>query len=170
MPVPYADLFLTQAANFSKTIVAKNDNGETMNLHGYTVASYAKRSYYTNRVTLDFTTTILDASNGIVKLTASAGDTANVGPGRLVYDVIAMSSALGDSQRILEGIIQVNPATTRGLKYGDYFYSYDAYAPAGNCHGNNNPGNIYTNNIYAANIVFANTDQFTSDVDGGIYQ
>lgn len=170
MPVSYADLFLTQAANFNKQIIAKDDTGETMNLYGYIVESFAKRSYYTNRVTVSFTTNIVDASNGVITISASPDVTANIGPGRLVYDVIVRNIYSGDVQRVMEGTIFVDPATTRGTAYGDYFYIYDTFAPACGGGGNNHPSNIYTNNIYAANVIFANTDLFATEVNGGIYQ
>jgi hypothetical protein len=173
MPVAYSDIFLAQATKFNKTITLKDDNGNAVNLSGYSVLSYAKRSYYTNRVALVFNASISDASNGIITLSANSSITANIGPGKLVYDVIISNASTGDADRVMEGTVFVSPSTSKGPVYSDYYYSYDTTQDCNtgcNPCGNNNTNNIYTNNIYAANIIFANTDMFNADVDGGIYQ
>lgn len=172
MPVAYSDIFIAQATRYNKTITLKDDSGLPINLAGYSVTSYAKRSYYTNRVSIVFNTNITDASNGIITMTANSSITANIGPGKLVYDVIISNPTTGDAQRVQEGTVFISPSTSKGPVYNDYFYSYDTSSNCDDCnpcHGNTHPGNIYTNNIYAANIIFANTDLFT-DVDGGTYQ
>ena len=173
MPVAYSDIFISQATKYNKTITLKDDSGNPINLVGYSVSSYAKRSYYTNRVSIVFDTRISDPSNGIITMTANSSITANIGPGKLVYDVIISNATTGDAQKVQEGIVYVSPSTSKGPVYNDYFYSYDTTSncdPGCNPCGNTHPGNIYTNNIFAANIIFANTDLFNSDVDGGIYQ
>ena len=171
MPVAYSDIFISQATRYNKTITLKDDSGNPINLAGYSVSSYAKRSYYTNRVSIVFDTHITDPSNGVITMAANSAVTANIGPGRLIYDIIINNASTGDAEKIQEGIVYVSPSASKGPVYNDYFYSYDTTTGCDTgCRGNNHPGNIYTNNIYAANIVFANTDIFASEVDGGVYQ
>jgi hypothetical protein len=49
-------------------------------------------------------------ANGDVILTDSANNTANIVPGRYVYDVVAKDPTTGDVERIVEGFAYVSPA------------------------------------------------------------
>jgi hypothetical protein len=52
-------------------------------------------------------------SEGTITLTLPASVTANIAPGRYVYDTIIRESANNTTTRILEGIFEVSPAVTR---------------------------------------------------------
>jgi len=60
--------------------------------------------------TFTITITVDDAYNQNYDLT---GYTANIAPGRYVYDTIIRESANNTTTRILEGIFEVSPAVTR---------------------------------------------------------
>jgi hypothetical protein len=56
--------------------------------------------------------TITDASAGQITMAMSPTVTANVTPGRYVYDVLITSDS-GVKTRIIEGIVTVLPSVTR---------------------------------------------------------
>jgi len=105
----YLPLEIEQFATFSRTIVLKTATGAIQNLVGGVANTSMKRSYYsTSANTVD--TTITDAPNGVITLSMTSTNTANLVPGRYVYDV--KLSLDGSVQRVIEGIIVVNPGVT----------------------------------------------------------
>jgi hypothetical protein len=110
MPAAYTDLYLEQGTTFVTSVTLDGNNGEPYDLTYFTVRGEAKRSYYSSNTSLTFTSTITDASNGVIQLSAT---TANVPAGKLVYDVIITDTGSGTVTRVLEGQIFVSPAVTR---------------------------------------------------------
>ena len=56
--------------------------------------------------------TISDAAAGQITMAMDSATTANVTPGRYVYDVL-ITSGSGVKTRIIEGIVTVLPSVTR---------------------------------------------------------
>ena len=71
-----------------------------------------RKSYFSLRPTANFTVTIVNAASGNVKIGLTAAQTANIKPGRYLYDV-KQTDAAGQKTRIVEGIITVNPQVTK---------------------------------------------------------
>lgn len=113
MPAAYSDLYLEQGTTFVTSVTLDGNNGDPYDLTYFTVRGEARRSYYSSNVTLAFTSTIADASNGVLQLSADSAVTANVPAGKLVYDVIITDTNSGSVTRVLEGQIFVSPAVTR---------------------------------------------------------
>jgi hypothetical protein len=113
MPAAYSDLYLEQGTTFVTSVTLDGNNGEPYNLNYFTVRSQARRSYYSSNATLTFTSTITDAANGIIQLSATPSVTANVPAGKLVYDVLLTDSNSNTVTRVLEGQIFVSPSVTR---------------------------------------------------------
>jgi hypothetical protein len=113
MPAAYSDLYLEQGTTFVTSVTLDGNNGEPYNLNYFTVRSQARRSYYSSNATLTFTSTITDAANGVIQLSATPSDTANVPAGKLVYDVLLTDSNSSTVTRVLEGQIFVSPSVTR---------------------------------------------------------
>jgi hypothetical protein len=113
MPAAYTDLYLEQGTTFVTSVTLDGNNGEPYDLTYFTVRGEAKRSYYSSNTSLTFTSTITDASNGVIQLSANSATTANVPAGKLVYDVIITDTGSGTVTRVLEGQIFVSPAVTR---------------------------------------------------------
>ena len=111
MPAAYQDQYLEQGTTFNTQITLDSSNGSAYNLYGFSVSSQAKKSYYSSNVILQFTSSIYDASNGVIQLTANNYVTANVPAGKMVYDVIITDSS-GNVTRVLEGQIFVAPGVT----------------------------------------------------------
>jgi len=111
MPAAYSDQYLEQGTTFSSQITLDGSNGAAYNLYGFSASSQAKKSYYSSNAVLQFTSTVSDAANGVITISANAATTSNVPSGKLVYDVIITDSA-GNVTRVLEGRIFVSPGVT----------------------------------------------------------
>jgi hypothetical protein len=83
-----------------------------VNVSGYSFESQIRRSYYSANITANIICTITNASNGEVTMSISASNTANIKPGRYVFDVKSTDD-LNAVSRILEGIITINPSVTK---------------------------------------------------------
>ena len=108
----YQDLFLNQGEDFTTQLTLDDSNGLAFNLTDFTVSSNAKKSYYSKNITLSFNSSIYDANNGIIQLSANCATTANIPAGKLVYDVIVVENNTGVTTRVLEGQIIVSPGVT----------------------------------------------------------
>jgi hypothetical protein len=107
----YADLFIDQGTDFSKTLTLDGDDGATVNIAGYVFTSQMRTSYYTANATANISVTVADAANGVVLMHMSAANTSNVVAGRYVYDIKMVDSS-NTISRILNGIITVTPEAT----------------------------------------------------------
>lgn len=107
----FVELTLEQGANFNTVLDLKDSAGGILNLAGYTVAAQMRKSYYSTTAT-NFTITVTDAAAGQITMSMNSANTANVTPGRYVYDVLITSGA-SIKTRIIEGIITVLPSVTR---------------------------------------------------------
>lgn len=104
-----ANLVIDQGADYSTTVRLTDDDENVVSLTGYT-ASAQMRKTYTSSNAVNFTTT-LGTTTGIVTLALSDTQTANLTPGRYVYDVLLTRNGL--TSRIVEGIVTVTPGVTR---------------------------------------------------------
>lgn len=105
-----ANITVDQGTTFSTTIYLTDDNGDPINLTGYTGRSQM-RKHYTSSNSQSFSVA-LNNTVGSVGLSLTAAQTANLVAGRYVYDVEVVSSANVVS-RIIEGIVTVTPEVTR---------------------------------------------------------
>jgi hypothetical protein len=107
----FVELTLEQGANFNTVLDLKDAAGGILNLAGYSVAAQMRKSYYSTSAT-DFTMTISDPGAGQITMAMNSANTANVTPGRYVYDIL-LTSGSGVKTRIIEGIVTVLPSVTR---------------------------------------------------------
>ena len=105
-----ANIVIDQGTTFSTSINLTDDNGDPLNLAGYTGRSQM-RKHYTSSNSHSFTVT-LNEGMGTIELAMTSTQTANIVPGRYVYDVEVVSPANVVS-RVLEGIVTVTPEVTR---------------------------------------------------------
>ena len=111
MPAGYQDFYLEKGTTFNTNLTLDGPNGVVYNLTNFTVKSQAKKSYYSANSTITFVSTITDPANGVIQLSASAANTANLPAGKLVYDVI-ITDNFGNVSRVLEGQTLVSPSVT----------------------------------------------------------
>ena len=115
MSAGYQDIFLNQGETFTTSLSLADPNGNPYDLNYFLVASSAKKSYYSSNATIIFETTVLDANNGIIQLQSSSSVTANLSPGKLIYDVQIKDTISNNVTRVLEGQVLISPAVTLTL-------------------------------------------------------
>lgn len=104
------NLVVDQGTTFETTINLTDDDGDLVNLTGYSGAGQVRKHYTSSNAT-NMTIT-LGGANGTVTMGMSANTTASLTSGRYVYDV-ELTDPSGDVSRIFEGIITVTPQVTR---------------------------------------------------------
>ena len=104
-----ANLYIDQGTTFTTTVTVTDDDGNALDLNGYTGAAQI-RKHYTSSNSVNFTVAITPAT-GEVTLSLTANATANLVAGRYVYDC-ELTTGVSVS-RIVEGIVTVTPQVTR---------------------------------------------------------
>lgn len=104
-----ANLVIDQGATYEVTLDLTDENGDILNLAGYSANSQL-RKWYTSTNSTAFSTSINSVA-GTITLSLTATQTANLTAGRYVYDVEVTSSNV--VSRIIEGIVTVSPNVTR---------------------------------------------------------
>lgn len=107
----FVELQIESGATFSTEIIVRESTGTSKNLVNYTARSQMRKSYYSSTAT-NFNIEISDAANGVIAMGITAANTANINPGRYVYDV-EIENNQGVVTRIFEGIVTVLPNVTR---------------------------------------------------------
>jgi hypothetical protein len=107
----YSELTLEQYANFSTSINVDDASGNAINLFGYTAASQIRKSYYSTTAT-NFTASVTGVANGELTISMTAANTANMSPGRYLYDVV-ITSPTSIKTRVVEGIVVILPGVTQ---------------------------------------------------------
>lgn len=105
-----ANLSIDQGATFNTVITLTDNDGDVIDISGYTGAAQM-RKHYTSSTSKSFTVD-LGGVNGTITLSMSANSTANIDPGRYLYDV-ELTDVSGTVSRVFEGIVTVNPNITR---------------------------------------------------------
>ena len=107
----YTELNIEQYATFSTTINVEDVQGDAINLSGYIAASQIRKSYYSTSANT-LTATITGTSNGEITLSMTAANTANLTPGRYLYDLV-ITAPDTTKTRVVEGIVNVLPGVTQ---------------------------------------------------------
>lgn len=105
-----ANLTIDQGSTFSTDLRLTDENGDPIDLTGYSVRSKMRR-WYTSTNSVTFTAT-LNVAAGTVNLYLDANTTANCAPYRYVYDV-EIFNANNVVSRVVEGVVTVNPEATK---------------------------------------------------------
>ncbi len=107
----FQELLIEQGASFSTTVNVEDTAGAAINLSGYSAASQMRKSYYTSTNTT-ITATVTGNANGEITLSMTPANTANLTPGRQVFDLL-ITSPTGEKTRVIEGIIVISPGVTQ---------------------------------------------------------
>jgi hypothetical protein len=107
----YTELNIEQYATFSTTINVEDVQGDAVNLSGYTAASQIRKSYYSTSANT-LTATVTGTANGEITLSMTAANTANLTPGRYLYDLV-ITAPDTTKTRVVEGIVNVLPGVTQ---------------------------------------------------------
>lgn len=104
------NITIDQNSDFARTFQVKLDDIVT-DLTDYSFSASLKQ-HYTKDTSVQFTTLILDASQGLFQISLSDIETASMAPGNWNYDVI-MTDAAGVRTRILQGQAAVDAGITQ---------------------------------------------------------
>jgi hypothetical protein len=107
----FTELLIEQGATFSTTVNVEDTAGAAINLFGYSASSQMRKSYYATSNTI-ITSTITGNANGEITLSMTAANTANLTPGRQVFDLL-ITSPTQVKTRVVEGVIVISPGVTR---------------------------------------------------------
>jgi hypothetical protein len=105
------NFYIDTGSTFGAIITVKGSDGLPLNLTGYTVASYIRKSY-ASRVHVDFNATVYSTTGGQIRLSLTDESTSAIKPGRYMYDV-EIQNSLGERLRVSEGIIIFTPQITK---------------------------------------------------------
>ena len=103
-------LVIDQGTTYSTDLNLTDDNGDALILTGYTANSVIKK-WYTSSNSIAFNTAI-NTTSGVITLSLTSNVTANMVPGRYVYDVNITETNTGTVSRIVEGYVTVTPSST----------------------------------------------------------
>ncbi len=104
-------MLIEQNATFSTTVNVVDSAGAAVNLYGYSASTQMRKSYYATSATI-ITSTITGNANGEITLSMTAANTANLTPGRSVFDLL-ITAPNGTKTRVIEGIVVISPGVTQ---------------------------------------------------------
>jgi hypothetical protein len=107
----YSELTLEQYATFSTTVNVQDVQGDALDLTNYTTTAQMRKSYYSSN-SVSFNVFVSNISTGEITMVMSSANTANITPGRYVYD-LTITSPSNVKTRVVEGIVNVLPGVTR---------------------------------------------------------
>ena len=108
----YSEITIEQGANLTSTITVNDTQGDAVNLTTYSASSQLRKSYYSSSANT-IAATITGNANGQITLSMTAANTANLTPGRYVFDLIITNSVDNSVTRVIEGTAVVLPSVTR---------------------------------------------------------
>ena len=103
-------LVIDQGTTYSTDLSLTDDNGDPLQLYNYIANSVIKK-WYTSSNSVVFTTAI-NTTAGSITLYLDANTTANLVPGRYVYDLL-ITAPDTTKTRVVEGIVIVSPGVTQ---------------------------------------------------------
>ena len=103
-----ANIVMDQGATFEFSFNLTDENGDAMDLSGYT-ANGQMRQNYTSSNSVSFTTNV---NGSAIELTLTAEQTANIVSGRYRYDV-EINDGSNNVTRVIEGDVTCTPEVTR---------------------------------------------------------
>ena len=108
----YVEITIEQGANLTSTVTVSDTQGDAINLSTYSAAAQLRKSYYSSTANT-LSATITGIANGQITLSMTAANTANLTPGRYVYDLKITNSVDNSVTRVVEGTATVLPSVTR---------------------------------------------------------
>lgn len=102
------NFLIDQGTSFATTINLNDDDGNALDLSGYSVEGQMRKAYSSQ----NYVAFVANLALGELNLALSANTTKVLSPGRYVYDV-ELTDTNGIVTRLLEGVITVTPEVTR---------------------------------------------------------
>ena len=105
-----ANLVIDQGTTFSADLTLTDENGDPLDLVGYTANSQIRKWYTSSNAAAIFSTSI-NVQSAVITLSLTSNQSGNLTSGRYVYDVEINNGS--EVSRIVEGIVTVTPQVTR---------------------------------------------------------
>lgn len=107
-----AYLDIDQGSDFIVTIDLENDDGSAMDISNNQIYSQFRKSYNSSTA-YSFICEIVDPLNGKFSLKLPGVTSSTIKPGRYLYDVEIINPSTNSKNRVVEGIITINPEITK---------------------------------------------------------
>ena len=102
MSVYVNNITIDTGAHFSRDFYLDNIDGSSLDLTGYTAASQIRKHPDSVNATANFTVSFIDRTNGRIRVSLGRTTTAEIKPGRYMYDVMFTDDS-GDKSIVIEG-------------------------------------------------------------------
>ena len=110
----YVNIFADQGADFSSVISINDIRKDPIDLTFYTLYGQIRRTYK-SELHYDFFIELTDLESGQFLIHLDSETTSNMKHGRYVYDIFAERIDGGDRYKLIEGIFELIPSTTKKL-------------------------------------------------------
>ena len=108
-----SNLVINTGATFTQKFTLENvSSNSALELSGFGIKSEMRKHSGSVAAAATFTASISDPASGIVQVGLTSTTTADLKPGRYVYDVIVSDTA-GEVTRVVEGSVLVRQGVTR---------------------------------------------------------
>ena len=104
------NLDVDQGATFTTIIYVTDENEEAVNLSSYTARGQIRKNFNSANASAEFTFGLY--ANGIINMSLTSTQTANLSAGRYLYDMEIQDSS-NVVTRVIEGQVTVAPNITR---------------------------------------------------------
>ena len=112
MAVYVSNLTVNTGTTFSQIFTLESaDTNSATDLTGYTASAQMRKHPGSSSAT-NFSTTIINATSGRIRVGLTTSQTASLKPGRFMYDVL-ITDAAGEVTRVLEGSVLVREGVTK---------------------------------------------------------
>jgi len=105
------NFYIDTGSAFGAVITVRGSDGLPLNLAGFTVTSYIRKSY-SSRTHINFNAQIYSEVGGQIRVSLNHTDTDGIKPGRYMYDV-EIENDVNERLRVSEGIIIFTPQITK---------------------------------------------------------
>jgi hypothetical protein len=107
-----ANLLIDQGTDFSTTLDVTDDNGDVIDLTGYSANGHIRKHYTSQTATVFDCTIASPATSGRLTISLARSITENMEAGRYVYDV-ELTTAANSVSRLVEGVVTITPQVTK---------------------------------------------------------
>jgi hypothetical protein len=106
------DIVIDQGSDFSIQIQVEQ-NSQNVNLSTHSARAQLRPTPSSNTKTADFTCSITDSANGILKMDLTNATTANIAAGKYYYDLELVNTDASTVTRLIQGVARVTQEVTR---------------------------------------------------------
>tara|TARA_R100001460_G_scaffold15010_1_gene33440 strand:+ start:385 stop:723 length:339 start_codon:yes stop_codon:yes gene_type:complete len=106
------DIVIDQGSDFAIEVQIQQDSAN-VNLSTHSARAQLRPTPTSSTKTADFTCTVVNASQGKIKMSLNNTTTASIANGKYYYDLELVNTSASSVTRLLEGVARVTPEVTR---------------------------------------------------------